>query len=127
MPALLPLLYQGLVSMGLVLLIYTAFRLIRPDLYGYTVVSVLLVLALLSVVNAFMGVAIRPWGLWLLYTSLSAVGGFLIIALTALLYDALRPPGVPESGPAALGFMIVAFPYLLLNLIALIVRFFTPR
>ncbi|MDX2006543.1 MAG: hypothetical protein SFU83_14820 [Meiothermus sp.] len=89
---------------------------------------VIALLGLLSVVNPIMGFGIKPWGTWLLYSVASALGGFLLIAVVGIsLYDALRPPGIQPVGPAGLGFMIVAFPYLLTNLVVLVLRWVAQR
>lgn len=117
------LLSQGLVTVGLIVLVYGFFRTFFPGQYDELgVVSVLLVLAALAVVNPIWGIWLKPWGSWLYYTLLSAVGGFFLLSTAAWLYDLLRPPGVSSLGPAAMAFLLPAFPYVFSSLVALAIR-----
>lgn len=122
------LLSQGLVSVGLIMLVYGFFRTFRPGSYKeLAVVLVLLVLAALAIINPLWGIGLRPWGSWVLYTTLSAVGGFLLLAVAGWLYNLLRPAGVKPLGPEAMAFLLPVFPYLLSSLVALAVRWWTHR
>lgn len=122
------LLSQGLVTVGLLVLAYGFFRTFRPSQYDELgVVSVLLILAALAVVNPIWGIWLKLWGSWLLYTLLSAVGGFFLLSTAAWLYDLLRPAGVNSLGPAAMAFLLPAFPYVFSSLVALAVRWWIHR
>ncbi|MCX7783164.1 MAG: hypothetical protein N2318_05910 [Meiothermus sp.] len=123
-----PLLSQGMVSVGLIVFVYGFFRTFRSSEYsGLAVGLVLMVLAALAVVNPIWGIWLRPWGSWLLYTTLSAVGGFLLLAVAAWLYDLLRPPGVKLLGPEAMAFLLPIFPYLIASLVSLVIRGWVHR
>jgi hypothetical protein len=123
-----PLFYQALAAIGLLALIYAFFRAFRPGEYtGLAVLLVLLVLAALAVVNPLWGIWIKPSGSWVLYSLLSAVGGFLLMAGAATLYELFRPPTVKSLGPEAMAFMLPAFPYVLTSMVALAIRWWIYR
>ncbi len=123
-----PLLYQAMAATGLMVINYAFFRVLRPGQYTeLAVLLVLLVLAALAVVNPLWGIWIKPWGSWVLYSILSAVGGFLLMAGAATLYELFRPPTVKPLGPEAMAFMLPAFPYALTGMVALAVRWWIYR
>ena len=87
-----PLAYQALAATGPMAVIYAFFRVLRPGQYTeLAVLLVLLVLAALAVVNPIWGTWIKPWGGWVLYSVLSTMGGFLLMAVGATLYELFRP------------------------------------
>ena len=119
---------QGALTTGIVVAIYAGFRAWRPGDYSSLGATLAIAaLALLAVINPLLGIAVKPWGRWIVYAIVSSVGGFLMMALSGWLYDAFRPAGLEPSGSAGIAFLLPAFPYILAGVIALIVRWLMYR
>jgi hypothetical protein len=80
---------------------------------------ILVVLAGLAVVNPIWGIFVKPW--WL-YVALSTVGGFFLMSLSLSLLDLFRPGTGEQIGPAAMAFLLPAFPFVMLNSVAFVIR-----
>jgi hypothetical protein len=85
---------------------------------------ILVVLVGLAVVNPVWGIFVKPW--WL-YLGLSTVGGFFLMALSLSLLDVFRPGTGAQIGPAAMAFLLPAFPFVFFSAVAFVVRLVTQR